>query len=80
MNWTIQLIFTAHNTALLKKSFSIFRKHQVWFVEKDYDKISSVLYSGGDTSVRNEKDLEDLYFDGRFIEMPDEEILQNIGN
>lgn len=79
LNWNIQLIFTAHNTAFLKKRFDVLRKYQVWFVEKDYDNISSVLYSAGETSVRNEKDLEDLYFNGRFIDMPEEEVLKNSG-
>ena len=72
-NWKVQLIFTAHNTSLLKKRFDIFRKYQVWFVEKDYDNVSSILYSAGETSVRNEKDLEELFFNGRFIDFQEEE-------
>lgn len=78
LNWNIQLIFTAHNTAFLKKRFDVLRKYQVWFVEKDYDNVSSILYSAGETSVRNEKDLEDLYFNGRFIDMPKDEVLENL--
>lgn len=77
LDCNIQLIFTAHNTALLKKQFDVFRKYQVWFVDKDYNG-GSVLYSAGDTSVRKEKDLEELYFNGRFSDMPDDDIIDNI--
>ena len=74
MNWNVQLIFTAHNTVLLKKMFNVFKKYQVWFVDKDYNG-NSVLYSAGETSVRNEKNLEELYFNGRFTDIPEDEII-----
>lgn len=76
LNWNIQLIFTAHNTILLKKSFDVFRKYQIWFVEKDFDG-GSVLYSAGDTSVRKEKDLEELYLKGRFTDAIEDDLLNN---
>lgn len=77
MNWNVQLIFTAHNTVLLKKMFNVFKKYQVWFVDKDYNG-NSVLYSAGETSVRNEKDLEELYFNGRFSDIPEDEIIDEL--
>ena len=77
MNWNVQLVFTAHNTVLLKKMFDVFRKYQVWFIDKDYGG-NSVLYSAGETSVRNEKNLEELYFNGRFTDIPEDEIIDEL--
>lgn len=79
MNWNIQLVFTAHNTIFLKNQMNVFKKYQVWFVDKDYSG-NSVLYSAGATSVRNELDLEKLYFNGRFTDIPEEDILLTLEN
>lgn len=79
MNWNIQLVFTAHNTIFLKNQMNVFKKYQVWFVDKDYSG-NSVLYSAGATSVRNELDLEKLYFNGRFTDIPEEDILLTLDN
>ena len=58
---------------------NVFKKYQVWFVDKDYSG-NSVLYSAGATSVRNELDLEKLYFNGRFTDIPEEDILLTLEN
>ena len=76
-NWNIQLIFTAHNTALMKKKFDIFRKYQIWFCDKDYDS-KTILYSAGDSDVKNERDLEELYFNGRFSSMLEDDLIELI--
>ena len=76
-NWNIQLIFSAHNTALMKKKFDIFRKYQIWFCDKDYDS-KTILYSAGDSDVRKERDLEELYLNGRFSSMLEDDLIDLI--
>lgn len=68
-----QLIFVTHDTNLL--SNKIFRRDQIWFVEKDY-KEASDLYSlvefktsrGG--KVRNDSSYESDYIKGRYGAIP----------
>jgi len=64
----IQLVCSANNPTLIKKRFNLFNKYQVWFTEIDYD-LKTILYSAGETSVRKERDLEELYLNGRFCNM-----------
>lgn len=64
----VQLICSANNPTLIKKRFNLFRKYQVWFTEKDYDS-KTILYSAGESDVRKERDLEELYLNGRFCDM-----------
>lgn len=62
-----QLIFTTHNTSLLDQR--IFRRDQIWFVEKDRD-ASSKLYPLTDFQPRNDEDLERGYMRGRYGALP----------
>lgn len=62
-----QLIFTTHNTSLLDQR--IFRRDQVWFVEKDRD-ASSKLYPLTDFKPRNDEDLQRWYMRGRYGALP----------
>ena len=39
-----QLVFTTHDTSLLQDMETVFRRDQIWFVEKDADQASR-LYS-----------------------------------
>ena len=55
MNWNVQLIFTAHNTVLLKKMFNVFKKYQVWFVDKDYN--GNKFESTEDNTAKKESKL-----------------------
>jgi len=62
-----QLIFTTHDTNLL--SNKIFRRDQIWFIEKDrYG--SSHLYSLAEIKVRNDASFESDYIQGRYGAIP----------
>ena len=63
-----QLIFTTHDTSLLD-AYGLFRRDQVWFVEKKADQ-SSTLYSLLDYSPRKNEALERGYLQGRYGAVP----------
>ena len=62
-----QLIFTTHNTSLLDQQ--LFRRDQVWFVEKDRSGASKV-YPLTDFKPRKDEDLEGWYMRGRYGALP----------
>lgn len=68
-----QLIFTTHDTNLL--SSKIFRRDQIWFVEKDKTE-SSDLYCLAEfkdaegVKVRNDRSFEKDYIQGRYGAIP----------
>jgi AAA15 family ATPase/GTPase len=62
-----QLIFTTNNTSLLRKN--LFRRDQVWFVEKDKDG-ASTIYPLTDFSPRQDEALERGYLRGRYGVLP----------
>jgi AAA15 family ATPase/GTPase len=62
-----QLIFTTHNTSLLDQE--IFRRDQIWFVDKIQDG-SSRLYPLTDFKPRNDEVLERWYMRGRYGALP----------
>ena len=62
-----QLIFTTHDTSLLDAD--IFRRDQVWFVEKD-KKSTSHVYPLSDFSPRKDEALERGYLRGRYGALP----------
>lgn len=62
-----QLIFTTHDTNLL--DVSLFRRDQIWFVEKDRYGASHV-YSLAEFKVRNDEALEKNYILGRYGAIP----------
>ena len=63
-----QLIFTTHDTSLLD-AYGLFRRDQVWFVEKRLDQSSS-LYPLLDFSPRKNEALERGYLQGRYGALP----------
>jgi uncharacterized protein len=62
-----QLLLTTHDTSLLDDN--IFRRDQVWFIEKDQNS-SSHLYSLLDFSPRKDEALEKGYLKGRYGALP----------
>jgi AAA15 family ATPase/GTPase len=62
-----QLIFTTHDTSLLDKD--LFRRDQVWFVEKDRTQATR-LYPLTDFSPRKNEALERGYLMGRYGALP----------
>jgi AAA15 family ATPase/GTPase len=62
-----QLLLTTHDTSLLDDD--IFRRDQVWFIEKDLNS-SSHLYSLLDFSPRKDEALEKGYLKGRYGALP----------
>ncbi len=62
-----QLLLTTHDTSLLDDK--IFRRDQVWFVEKDQNS-STHLYSLLDFSPRKDEALEKGYLKGRYGALP----------
>lgn len=63
-----QLIFTTHDTSLLDAP-GLFRRDQVWFVEKDRNQ-ASALISLSDFSPRKNEALERGYLMGRYGAVP----------
>lgn len=63
-----QLIFTTHDTSLLDAP-DLFRRDQIWFVEKDSDQASS-LVSLSEFSPRKNEALERWYLTGRYGGVP----------
>ncbi|MDR1935527.1 MAG: ATP-binding protein [Candidatus Accumulibacter sp.] len=63
-----QLIFTTHDTSLLDTP-DLFRRDQVWFVEKDRDQ-ASTLVPLSDFSPRKNEALERGYLMGRYGGIP----------
>jgi AAA15 family ATPase/GTPase len=63
-----QLIFTTHDTSLLD-AYGLFRRDQVWFVEKKADQ-STELYGLTDFSPRKNEALERGYLQGRYGAVP----------
>lgn len=62
-----QLIFTTHNASLLDAK--IFRRDQIWFVEKNRENASN-LYSLGEFSPRKGEAIEKGYLTGRYGALP----------
>ena len=62
-----QLIFTTHDTSLMDPD--LFRRDQIWFVEKDQDQASR-LYPLSDFSPRKNEALERGYLMGRYGALP----------
>ncbi|MBK8888903.1 MAG: AAA family ATPase [Dechloromonas sp.] len=63
-----QLIFTTHDSSLLDAQ-NLFRRDQVWFVEKDRDQVSA-LVSLSEFSPRKNEALERGYLMGRYGAVP----------
>lgn len=62
-----QLVFTTHDTHLLDTKY--LRRDQIWFTEKDATEASD-LYSLLDFKVRNDRDIENDYINGRYGAIP----------
>jgi uncharacterized protein len=62
-----QLVFTTHDTALLDQS--LFRRDQIWFVEKTRDQTTR-LYPLSEFSPRKGEALERGYLSGRYGAVP----------
>lgn len=62
-----QLVFTTHDTSILDTN--IFRRDQVWFVEKDKESASR-LYPLSNFSPRKDEALERGYLKGRYGALP----------
>lgn len=63
-----QLIFTTHDTSLLD-AYGLFRRDQIWFVERRPDQ-SSTLYPLLNFSPRKNEALERGYLQGRYGALP----------
>jgi AAA15 family ATPase/GTPase len=63
-----QLVFTTHDTSLLD-AYGLFRRDQIWFVEKKPNQ-SSALYPLIDFSPRKNEALERGYLQGRYGALP----------
>ena len=63
-----QLIFNTHDTNLL--NLNLFRRDQIYFVEKDFNSGKSELYSLDEFSVRNTDKVDRDYLVGRFGAIP----------
>lgn len=67
-----QLIITSHDTSLL--SLNLFRRDQIYFVEKDNDIAESELFSLADISVRKDENIEKGYLSGRYGAIPNVQV------
>jgi uncharacterized protein len=71
-----QIVFTTHDTNLL--DLEIFRRDEIWFVEKDKQGASS-LYSLAEFKIKPDLQLEKGYLNGRFGAIPFFGNIQNLG-
>ncbi len=62
-----QLIFTTHETSILRKN--LLRRDQIWFCEKESDK-GTCLYPLTDFRYKKQEDIEEYYIDGRYGAKP----------
>jgi AAA15 family ATPase/GTPase len=62
-----QFVFTTHNTNLI--DLNLFRRDQIWFIEKD-ERGRSSLYSLSDFNVRTDLRVQKAYEVGRFGAVP----------
>jgi len=65
--WNAQLVFNTHDTALL--DFELFRRDQIWLVEKDNNG-ASTIYPLLEYSPRKNEALERGYLQGRYGGVP----------
>lgn len=63
-----QMIFTTHLTNLM--NIELFRRDQIWFVEKDVKTGSSNLYSLDSFSIRKDENIYKGYLSGRYGAVP----------
>ena len=64
-----QLIFVTHDTNLL--DLNLFRKDEIWFVEKKVEEFSSTLYSLSDLkNIRKNENIEAGYVKGKYGAVP----------
>lgn len=63
-----QLLFTTHAISLL--SLDLFRRDQIWFIEKNSLTGNSDLYPLDSFSVRKEENIEKGYINGRYGAIP----------
>lgn len=63
----VQLIFTSHESQIM--NLDLFRRDEVWFVERNRDNISS-LYSLDKFKERNDKKISKAYLEGRYGALP----------
>lgn len=67
INRRIQLFFTTHETSLL--NLNMFRRDEIWFVDRDFDSKSSVYPLNKFTEIYDTK-LTQAYLDGRYGAIP----------
>ncbi|MFW6233588.1 MAG: AAA family ATPase [Nanoarchaeota archaeon] len=67
-NKNSQLIFTTHNTELL--DLNILRRDQIWFMEKDPNKDTSLISIFDFKGIRKDLDIKKAYYSGRFGAIP----------
>jgi AAA15 family ATPase/GTPase len=81
LNNNAQLIFTVHDVSLLDCK-RLFRKEQIWFVNKDDDGVS--LYSLAEFTardgVRDTSDIIEKYRKGAFAALPEPELINTLLN
>ncbi|MEP9089823.1 MULTISPECIES: AAA family ATPase [Enterobacter] len=63
-----QLIFTTHETSILNQD--VFRRDQVWFVEKDIMKRTNLFPLADFSPRKGRENLETSYLDGRYGALP----------
>ncbi|MBP2166995.1 AAA15 family ATPase/GTPase [Erwinia toletana] len=63
-----QLIFTTHETSILSQD--VFRRDQVWFVEKDTDNTTKLFPLSDFSPRKGRENLETAYLEGRYGALP----------
>ena len=63
-----QLIFTTHNIAFL--DMNLFRKDQIWLIDKDPETGASDLYSLADFNEKEPKNIQSRYLLGKYGAVP----------
>lgn len=79
LNTNVQLIFTVHDINLMDCK-KLFRKEQIWFVDKDEDRV--YMYSLGDFTaadgIRDTTDIVEKYKRGMLGALPEPELINTL--
>lgn len=79
LNETAQLIFTSHDISLMDCK-KLFRKEQIWFVHKDYEKVYLYPLSAftAENGIRETTDIIEKYRKGFLGALPEPELINTL--
>ena len=80
VNMNSQLIFSTHDVSLLDCR-KLFRKEQIWFINKDDERVYLYplsVFTAGEDGVRGDADVAEKYRKGLFGSLPDPKLVNTL--